>query len=76
MKKVFVSVDEVLIEYDGFRSVKDRIIWFSIILNEKLVILKVFDEFILFVVEDGDIEGEIEEFENFCGKIYEVLVKL
>lgn len=55
--KVFVSINEVLIEYDGFRSVKDKIIWFSIVLNEKLVILKVLDEFILFVVDDGEIES-------------------
>ena len=39
-KKVLASVDEVLTEYDGSRSAKDRITRLSITLNEKLVTLK------------------------------------
>ena len=75
-KKVLASVDEVLTEYDGSRSAKDRITRLNITLNEKLVILKALDESILSAVEDGDIESEIEESKNFRGKIHEALVKL
>ena len=75
-KKVLASVDEVLTEYDGSRSAKDRITRLSITLNEKLVTLKALDESILSAVEDGDIESEVEESENFRGKIHEALVKL
>ena len=46
-KKVLTSVDEVLTEYDGSRSAKDRITRVSTTLNEKLVTLKVLDESIL-----------------------------
>ena len=46
-KKVLISVDEVLTEYDGSRSAKDRITRVSTTLNEKLVTLKVLDESIL-----------------------------
>ena len=69
-------MDEVLTEYYGSRSAKDRITRLNITLNEKLVTLKALDESILSAVEDGDIESEIEESENFRGKIYEALVKL
>ena len=75
-KKVLASVDEVLTEYDGSRSAKDRITRLNITLNEKLVTLKALDDSILSAVEDGDIESEIEESENFRGKIPEALVKL
>ena len=67
-KKVLASVDEVLTEYDGSRSAKDRITRLNITLNEKLVTLKALDESILSAVEDGDIESEIEESENFKWK--------
>ena len=75
-KKVLTSVDEVLTEYDGSRSAKDRITRLSLTLNEKLVTLKALDESILSAVEDGDIESEIEESENFRGKIHKALLKL
>jgi len=74
--KVLGSVDEVLKKYDGSKSAKDRKTRLSITLNEKLVTLKALDESILFAVEDGETESEIEESENFCGQIYEPLVKL
>jgi len=65
--KVLGSVDEVLKKYDGSKSAKDRKTRLSITLNEKLVTLKALDESILFAVEDGETESEIEESENFCG---------
>lgn len=73
--KVLASVDEVLTEYDGSRSAKDRITRLSITLNEKLVTLKALDESMLSAVEDGETESEIES-ENFRGQIHEALVKL
>ena len=76
VKKVLASADEVLAEYDGSRSAKDRITRLSITLNEKLATLKALNESILSAVDDGDIESEIEESKNFRGKIHELLVKL
>ena len=74
--KVLSSVNEVLSEYDGSRGVKDNITQLSIALNEKLVTLKALDESILCAVDDGEIESEIEESENFRAQIHEALVKL
>lgn len=66
--KVLASVNEVLTEYDGSRSAKDKITGLSITLNEKLATLKALDENILSAVDDGEIEGEIDESENFARK--------
>ena len=74
--KVLSSVNEVLSEYDGSRDAKDNITRLSIALNEKLVTLKALDESILCAVDDGEIESEIEESENFRAQIHEALVKL
>ena len=74
--KVLSSVNEVLSEYDGSRAAKDIITRLSIALNEKLVTLKALDESILCAVDDGEIESEIEESENFRAQIHEALVKL
>ena len=74
--KVLSSVNEVLSEYDGSRGAKDNITRLSIALNEKLVTLKALDESILCAVDDGEIESEIEESENFRAQIHEALVKL
>ena len=65
--KVLLSV-EVLTEHDGSRSTRDRPTRLSVILNEKLVTAKVFDESILCAVEDGYIESEVEESKIFRGK--------
>lgn len=73
---MLVSVNEVLTEYDGSRSAKDKITRLSIALNEKLVTLKALDESISSAVNDGEIESEIEESHNFCTQIHEALVKL
>ena len=74
--KVLSSVNEVLTEYDGSRSAKDNITRLSIALNEKPVTLKALDESILCAIDDGEIESEIEESENFSAQIHEALVKL
>ncbi|XP_068670918.1 uncharacterized protein [Montipora foliosa] len=74
--KVLASMNEVLTEYDGSRSAKDKITQLSIALNEKLVTLKALDESILSAVDDGEIESEINASENFRAQIHEVLVKL
>ena len=74
--KVLSSVNEVLSEYDGSRGAKDNITRLSIALNEKLVTLKALDESILCAVDDGEMESEIEESENFRAQIHEALVKL
>ena len=58
---MLVSVNEVLTEYDGSRSAKDKITRLSIALNERLVTLKALDESISSAVNDGEIESEIEE---------------
>lgn len=73
---MLASANEVLTEYDGSRSAKDQITRLSIALNEKLVTLKALDESILSVVDDGEIESQINESENFRMKIQEALVKL
>ena len=73
--KVLSSVNEVLSEYDGSRGAKDNITQLSIALNEKLVTLKALDESILRAVDDGEIESEIKESENFHTQIHEGLVK-
>ena len=67
-KKVFASVDEVLAEYDGSRSAKDRITRLSITLNEKLATLKALDESVLSAVDDGDIESELKSLKISAGK--------
>ena len=73
--KVLASVNEVLTEYDGSRSAKDKITQLSIALNEKLVTLKALD-IEGTAVDDGEIESEIDASENFRAQIHEALVKL
>ena len=63
-------------EYDGSRNAKDGIARLKITLNEKLATLKALDEYILTAVDEGEIENEIEESENFRAKIHEALVRL
>ena len=74
--KLLSSLNEVLTEYDGSRSAKDSITRLNIALNEKLVTLKALNESILCAVDDGEMESEIEESENFRAQIHEALVKL
>ena len=73
--KVLSSVNEVLTKCNSSRSAKDNIIRLSIVLNEKLVTLKALDASILCAVDDGEIESEIDESENFCMQIHEALVQ-
>ena len=70
------AVNEVLTENDGSKSAKDSITRLNIALTEKLVALKALNESILCAVDDGEIECEIGESENFRAQIHEALVKL
>ena len=74
--EVMSSLNEVLSECDGSRGAKDNITRLSIALNEKLLTFKALDESVLCAVDDGEIESEIEESENFHVQIHEALVQL
>ena len=63
-RKVFASVDELLMDYDGCYTTKDKIKRITITLNEKLATLKALDESILAAIDEGNLEPEIEESEE------------
>ena len=76
-RKVLASVDELLMDYDGSDTTKDKIKRITITLNEKLATLKALDESILAaIVGEGNLEPEIEESEEFRARIHGALVKL
>ena len=75
-RKVLASVDELLMDYDGSDTTKDKIKRITITLNEKLATLKALDESILAAIDEGNLEPEIEESEEFRARIHGALVKL
>ena len=74
-KKVLASVDELLMDYDGSDTTKDKIKRITITLNEKLATLKALDESILAAIDEGNLEPETEESEEFRTRIHGALVK-
>ena len=50
-RKVLASVDELLMDYDGSDTIKDKIKRITITLNEKLVTFKTLDESILVAID-------------------------
>ena len=75
-RKVLASVDELLMDYDGSDTTKDKIKQITITLNEKLATLKALDKSILATTDEGNLEPEIEESEEFRARIHGALVKL
>ena len=75
-RKVLASVDELLMDYEGCDTTKDKIKRITITLNEKLATLKALDESILAAIDKGNLEPEIEESEEFRARIHGALVKL
>ena len=72
-RKVPPSVDELLRDYDGSDTTKDKINRITITLNEKLATLKALDESILAAIDEGNLEPEIEESEEFRARIHGAL---
>ena len=75
-RKILSSVDELLMDYDGSDTTKDKIKRITITLNDKLATLKTLDESILAAIDEGNLEPEIEESEEFRARIHGALVKL
>ena len=75
-RKVLASVDELLMDYEGCDTTKDKIKRMTITLNEKLATLKALDKSILATIDEGNLEPEIEESEEFHARIHGALVKL
>ena len=75
-RKVLALVDELLMDYDGSDTPKGKIKRITITLNEKLATLKALDESILAAVDEGNLEPEIEESEEFCPRIHGALAML
>ena len=75
-RKVLASVDELPMDYEGCDTTKDKIKRITITLNEKLATLKALDESILAAIDEGNLEPEIEESEEFRARIHGALVKL
>ena len=75
-RKVLASVDELPIDYEGCDTTKDKIKRMTITLNEKLATLKALDKSILATIDEGNLEPEIEESEEFHARIHGALVKL
>ena len=71
-----LAVAELLMDYDGSDTTKDKLKWITITLNEKLATLKALDESILAAIDKGNLEPEIEESEEFRARIYGALVNL
>ena len=65
-RKVFASVDELLMDYDGCDTTKDKIKRITITLNEKLATLKALDESILAAIDKGNLEPEIWNLKSFA----------
>ena len=74
--KALASVDELLMDYDGSDTTKDKIKQITITLNEKLATLKALDKSILAAIDKGNLEPKIEESEGFRARIQGTLVKL
>ena len=74
--KVLASVDELPMDYEGCDTTKDKIKRMTITLNEKLATLKALDKSILATIDEGNLEPEIEESEEFHARIHGALVKL
>ena len=62
--------------YDGSDTATDKIKRITITLNEKLATVNALDESILAAIDEGNIEPEIEESEEFRARIHGALVKL
>ena len=75
-RKVLASVDELLMDYDGSDTTKDNIKRITITLNEQLATFKALDESILAAIDEGNLEPEIKESEEFRVRIHGALVKL
>ena len=75
-RKVFASVDELLMDYEGCDTTKDKIKRITITVNEKLATLKALDESILAAIDEGNLEPEIGESEEFRARSHGTLVKL
>ena len=75
-RKVLASVDELPMDYEGCDTTKDKIKRMTITLNEKLATLKALDKSILATIDEGNLEPEIEESEEFHAQIHGALVKL
>ena len=63
-------------DYNGSDTTKDKIKRITITLNEKLATLKALDKSILATIDEGNLEPEIEESEEFHARIHGALVKL
>ena len=68
-RKVFASVDELLMDYNGCDTTKDKIKRITITLNEKLATLKALDESILAAIDEGNLEPEIGEPLSSCRNV-------
>ena len=75
-RKVLASVDDLLMDYDRSDTTKDKIKRITITLNEKLATLKALDESILAAIDEGNLEPEIGESEEFRERSHDTLVKL
>ena len=75
-RKVLASVDELLMDHDGSDTTNDKIKRITITHNKKLAILKALDESVLAAIDEGNLEQEIEESEDFRARIHGALVKL
>ena len=71
-----LAVAELLMDYDGSDTTKDKLKWITITLNEKLAHLKALDESNFAAIDKGNLEPEIEESEEFRARIHGALVKL
>ena len=63
-------------DYDGSDTTKDKIKRITTTVNEKLATFKALDESILAAIDEGNLELEIEESEEFRARIHGALVKL
>ena len=64
-RKVLASVAELFMDYDRSDTTKEKIKRITITLNEKLATLKALDKSILATIDEGNLELEIEESEEF-----------
>ena len=75
-RKLLDSANELLLNFDGSQSQKDRIQQLIVKYQEKLATLKELDDCIILLVADKHIEKEIEESEAIRSEIHEILTKL
>ena len=74
-RNVLKPVDERLMDYDGSDTAQDKVKRITITLNEKLAALKALDESILAAIDEGKLEAEMEESEEFRARSYGALLQ-